>query len=436
MQIIKYPKRETWDSLLSRPILDNSMLFETVSKVLEEVRTQGDAAVKSYTEKFDGVSLDSFLVSTEEITAAEELVSTELKQAISMAQRNIHKFHSSQQQVFNKIQTSPGVHCWQKAVAIEKVGLYIPGGSAPLFSTVLMLAIPARIAECKEIILCTPPNKEGKVHPAILYAAKLSGVDKIFKIGGTQAIAAMAYGTESVPKVYKIFGPGNQYVTAAKQLVSLKDVAIDMPAGPSEVQVLADETANPDFVAADLLSQAEHGADSQSILITTHEDLIEQVVEAVQVQIENLPKKQTAEQALQHSKIILVKSMQEAIDMTNAYAPEHLIIATKNYAAVAENISNAGSVFLGHYTPESAGDYASGTNHTLPTNGYAKAYNGVNLDSFLRKITFQEISQEGLENLGNAVIIMAEAEELQAHSNAVKIRMNNKNPLNPPKGDF
>ncbi len=423
MQIIKYPARETWNSLLTRPVFDSSNLFASVSQVLEDVRANGDKAVKKYTQQFDGVDMDAIEVTKTEIESAEKSVAPLLKQAIEMAKRNIWKFHSEQQPELKEIQTSPGVYCWQKAIAIEKVGLYIPGGTAPLFSTVLMLAIPAQIAECKEIILCSPPDKSGNIHPAVLYAAKVSGVHRIFKIGGTQAIAAMAYGTETVPKVYKIFGPGNQYVTAAKQLVSLKDVAIDMPAGPSEVEVLADETANPAFVASDLLSQAEHGVDSQSILITTSEELIEKVLEEINIQLAELPRKEFAKKALEHSKIILVKTLEEAVEMTNEYAPEHLIIATRYYKGVAENIVNAGSVFLGNYTPESAGDYASGTNHTLPTNGYAKAYSGVNLDSFLRKVTFQEITKEGLTNLSNAIILMAENEELQAHSNAVKIRL-------------
>jgi histidinol dehydrogenase len=423
MQIIKYPARETWNSLLTRPVFDSSNLFASVSQVLEDVRANGDKAVKKYTQQFDGVDMDAIEVTKTEIESAEKSVAPLLKQAIEMAKRNIWKFHSEQQPELKEIQTSPGVYCWQKAIAIEKVGLYIPGGTAPLFSTVLMLAIPAQIAECKEIILCSPPDKSGNIHPAVLYAAKVAGVHRIFKIGVTQAIAAMAYGTETVPKVYKIFGPGNQYVTAAKQLVSLKDVAIDMPAGPSEVEVLADETANPAFVASDLLSQAEHGVDSQSILITTSEELIEKVLEEINIQLAELPRKEFAKKALEHSKIILVKTLEEAVEMTNEYAPEHLIIATRYYKGVAENIVNAGSVFLGNYTPESAGDYASGTNHTLPTNGYAKAYSGVNLDSFLRKVTFQEITKEGLTNLSNAIILMAENEELQAHSNAVKIRL-------------
>jgi len=423
MQVIKYPTHDTWASLLARPVFDSTSLFDTVQKVLDDVREKGDKAVKEYTEKFDKVSLDAIEVTKEEIAEAEKLVSANLKQAIEMARRNIWKFHSEQQHELPEIQTSPGVYCWQKAIAIEKVGLYVPGGTAPLFSTVLMLGIPAQIAECKEVILCTPPNKEGKIHPAVLYAAKVAGVHRIFKIGGTQAIAAMAYGTESVPKVYKIFGPGNQYVTAAKQLVSLRDVAIDMPAGPSEVEVIADDSANPAFVAADLLSQAEHGVDSQSILITVSEKLVEPVLEQIQIQLEQLPRKELAKKSLENSKIIVVKTLEEAVEMTNEYAPEHLIISTRYYMGVASNIINAGSVFLGNYTPESAGDYASGTNHTLPTNGYAKAYNGVNLDSFVRKVTFQQISQEGLTNLSNAIILMAESEELMAHSNAVKIRL-------------
>lgn len=423
MQIFKYPSKETWTQILARPVFDSTSLFETVQTVLDDVRLRGDAAVNEYTQKFDKVTLSQIEVTKEEIAEAEKLVSVQLKQAIEMARRNIWKFHSEQQHDLPEIQTSPGVFCWQKAIAIEKVGLYVPGGTAPLFSTVLMLGIPAQIAECKEVVLCTPPNKEGKVHPAVLYAAKVAGVHRIFKIGGTQAIAAMAYGTESVPKVYKIFGPGNQYVTAAKQLVSLRDVAIDMPAGPSEVEVLADKTANPAFVAADLLSQAEHGVDSQSILITVDEVIVEPVLKQIEIQLEQLPRKELAQKALENSKIIILKTLEEAVEMTNEYAPEHLIISTHYHMGVAANITNAGSVFLGNYTPESAGDYASGTNHTLPTNGYAKAYNGVNLDSFVRKVTFQQITKEGLTNLSNAIILMAENEELQAHSNAVKIRL-------------
>jgi len=424
MKVIKYPSREEWKTLLTRPSYDSTQLFDSVQKVLDDVRNRGDKAVKDFTKQFDNVNIDRIEVSKEEMEEAEKLVSVNLKQAIEMARRNIWKFHSEQQQELPEIQTTPGVYCWQKAIAIEKVGLYIPGGTAPLFSTVLMLGIPAQIAECKEVVLCTPPNKEGKIHPAVLYAAKVAGIHRIFKIGGSQAIAAMAYGTETVPKVYKIFGPGNQYVTAAKQLVSLRDVAIDMPAGPSEVEVIADETANPVYIAADLLSQAEHGADSQVILLTVSEKIIEPVLEQLELQLEQLPRKELARKALENSKIILLKSLEEAVEMTNEYAPEHLIISTRFYLGVAANIINAGSVFLGNYTPESAGDYASGTNHTLPTNGYAKAYSGVNLDSFIRKVTFQQITQEGLTNLSNAIILMAESEELMAHSNAVKVRIN------------
>ncbi len=424
MQLIKYPVREEWQQILKRPVFDTTTLFATVQEILEDVRKRGDKALKEITLHFDKVKLDKLEVTKEEIAEAETMISMNLKQAIEMARRNIWKFHSEQQHEMPEIQTSPGVYCWQKAVAIEKVGLYVPGGTAPLFSTVLMLAVPAQIAECKEIILCTPPNKEGKIHPAVLYAAKVAGVHRIFKVGGSQAIGAMAYGTESVPKVYKIFGPGNQYVTAAKQLVSLRDVAIDMPAGPSEVEIIADETSNPVFVAADMLSQAEHGVDSQSILITVSERIIEPVMEQIELQLEKLPRKEIAKKALENSKIILVKTLEEAVKMTNEYAPEHLIISTRYYLGVSQNIINAGSVFLGNYSPESAGDYASGTNHTLPTNGYAKAYSGVNLDSYVRKITFQQLTQEGLTNLSNAIILMAENEELMAHSNAVKVRLN------------
>jgi len=422
MQIIKYPNQSQWAQILTRPTFDNTTLFETVQTVLNNVKNRGDEAVKEYELKFDKVQLSDLQVSENEIAEAGKLVPEELKSAILLAKSNVEKFHTAQQCDLPKVETMPGVTCWQKAVAIEKVGLYIPGGTAPLFSTVLMLAIPAQIAGCKEIVLCSPPNREGKIHPAVLYAAQVSGVTRIYKIGGIQAIGAMAYGTESIPKVYKIFGPGNQYVTAAKQLVSLRDVAIDMPAGPSEVEVLADETANPAFVAADLLSQAEHGIDSQAILITTSEELAQKAIEQVAIQVEQLPRADLAKKALEHSKIIIVKDMDEAIAMTNEYAPEHLIISTRDYHAIAEKITNAGSIFLGHLTPESAGDYASGTNHTLPTNGYAKAYSGVNLDSFIKKITFQELTKEGLQNIGEAIEIMAENEMLIAHRNAVKLR--------------
>ncbi len=423
IQLIKYPEKNQWDSLLSRPVMDYSLLFETVNAILEDVKSGGDQAVLSYEARFDQVKLEQLAVTEIEIAEAQSQVSEKLKAAIRTAMQNIEKFHTSQQLTPKKIETSPGVVCWQKAVGIEKVGLYIPGGTAPLFSTVLMLAVPARIAGCKEIILCSPPGKNGAIHPAVLFAAQEAGVHKVFKVGGAQAIAAMAFGTESIPKVYKIFGPGNQYVTAAKQLVSLKDTSIDMPAGPSEVEVIADETAHPAFVAADLLSQAEHGTDSQSILITTSEKLAGEVIKEVEAQTEKLPRKDLIQKSLKNSKIILVNSKEEIIELTNRYAPEHLIIETADYLEISEKIFNAGSVFLGHYTPESAGDYASGTNHTLPTNGYAKAYSGVNLDSFVKKITFQEISREGIRNLGPVIETMAENEQLKAHKNAVSLRI-------------
>jgi histidinol dehydrogenase (EC 1.1.1.23) len=424
MKVIKYPQKEEWKEILKRPALNTESLNDTVKGILSRVKAEGDKAVLECEATFDKVQLSSLAVTTEEIKEAESLISEELKIAILLAKENIETFHTAQRFTGKKVETRPGVVCWQKAVGIEKVGLYIPGGTAPLFSTVLMLATPARIAGCKEIVLCTPPNREGKVHPAILFAAQQAGVNKIFKAGGVQAIAAMAYGTESVPKVYKIFGPGNQYVTAAKQLVSLRDVAIDMPAGPSEVEVLADASANPAFVAADLLSQAEHGVDSQAVLISTSAELIEKVLVEVEQQLARLPRKEIAAKSLENSKLILVNDMDEAITMTNEYAPEHLIIETESYMEVAEQIVNAGSVFLGSLTPESAGDYASGTNHTLPTNGYAKAYSGVSLDSFIRKITFQEINRQGIETIGPAIEIMAANEQLDAHKNAVTVRLN------------
>ena len=423
MNIIRYPARSEWKNLLSRPTLNTATLRDTVLQVLGDIRAKGDKAVIEYEEKFDKVKLSSLEVTEEEFAEAEKATDNTLKEAIGKALENIRTFHASQKFEGQKVTTTTGVTCWQKAIAIEKVGLYIPGGTAPLFSTVLMLAAPAKIAGCKEIVLCSPPNCEGKINPAILYAAKAAGVSRIFKAGGVQAIGAMAYGTESIPKVYKIFGPGNQYVMAAKQEVSLHDVAIDMPAGPSEVAVLADETANPAYVASDLLSQAEHGVDSQSILITTSEQLINAVKEEVEKQLAVLPRKEITEKSLSHSKLILVNTIDEAIEMTNEYAPEHLIIETKDYMQVAERIVNAGSVFLGPYTPESAGDYASGTNHTLPTNGYAKAYSGVNLDSFTRKITFQEITREGIMNIGPTIETMAANEYLDAHKNAVTVRL-------------
>jgi len=427
MEIIKYPSRNEWAALTKRPALDITMLFDTVRTVLNDVRTEGDVAVKRYEEKFDKINPASFpvlQVSKEEICEAHNLITEELKQAIRAAKQNIEMFHAAQRFEGIKVVTAPGVTCWQKAVPIEKVGLYIPGGTAPLFSTVLMLAVPARIAGCKEIVLCTPPNREGKVHPAILFAAETAGVSRIYKIGGIQAIAAMAYGTESVPKVFKIFGPGNQYVTAAKQLVSLKDVAIDMPAGPSEVEVVADAQSNPEFIAADFLSQAEHGADSQAMLLTTSEAIVGPVVNAIETQLQQLSRRAITEKALSHSRIIVLRDSQEVIDFTNLYAPEHLIIQTLNYTSIAAGIENAGSIFMGAYTPESAGDYASGTNHTLPTNGYAKAYSGVNLDSFTKKMTFQEITPDGIRRLGPVIQTMAANEQLDAHRNAVTIRIN------------
>ena len=423
MKKILYPHKNDWAEILKRPVLNMETLRGTVCEVLDKIKAEGDKAVIEYEERFDKVKLESLAVTDAEMKEAEALVPIELKVAILLAQRNIYTFHKKQKFEGKKVETMEGVTCWQKAVGIEKVGLYVPGGTAPLFSTVLMLAVPARVAGCKEIVLCTPPNKEGKIHPAILYAAQVSGVSKIFKVGGVQAIGAMAYGTESVPKVYKIFGPGNQYVMAAKQQVSLHDVAIDMPAGPSEVEVIADETANPAFAAADLLSQAEHGVDSQVVLITTSEKLLNEVEYEVQHQLSRLPRWEMAEKSLANSKLILVKDMDEAIAMTNEYAPEHLIIETKDYMELAEKVVNAGSVFLGSYSPESAGDYASGTNHTLPTNGYAKAYSGVSLDSFIRKITFQEINREGIQNIGPAIEVMAANEQLDAHKNAVSVRL-------------
>ena len=423
MKQIKYPSREQWTDILKRPALNTESLFDTVRGIINRVRAEGDAAVIEYEATFDKAILTSLAVTEAELEEGVALVSEELKAAISLAKKNIETFHASQRFVGHKVETMEGVICWQKAVGIEKVGLYIPGGTAPLFSTVLMLAVPAKIAGCKEIVLCTPPDKNGKIHPAILFAAQMAGVSKIFKAGGVQAIAAMAYGTESVPKVYKIFGPGNQYVTAAKQLVSLRDVAIDMPAGPSEVEVLADDSANPVFVAADLLSQAEHGVDSQAVLITTSEKLQGDVMKEVERQLAELPRREIAEKSLANSKLILVKDMDEALELTNEYAPEHLIIETENYREIAERVINAGSVFLGSFSPESAGDYASGTNHTLPTNGYAKAYSGVSLDSFIRKITFQEIRPEGMKAIGPAIEIMAANEQLDAQKNAVSVRL-------------
>ena len=423
MNIIRYPKRNEWENLVKRPHLDVSQLNATVASVIEDVKNRGDEAVREYEEKFDHAHLHQLAVSPEEIEEAEQLVSDDLKQALTLAHHNIEKFHHAQHFNGEKVETAPGVLCWQKSVAIEKVGLYIPGGTAPLFSTVLMLATPAKIAGCKEIVLCTPPNREGKVNPAILMAAKIAGVSKIFKAGGVQAIGAMAYGTESVPKVYKIFGPGNQYVMAAKQQVSLHDVAIDMPAGPSEVCVIADENSDAEFVAADLLSQAEHGIDSQVFLITTSEKTLDKVQEEVDKQLAQLPRKDIASKTLENSKLILVHDTNDAIDLSNCYAPEHLIIATDDDEQLAAKVVNAGSVFLGKYACESAGDYASGTNHTLPTHRYALAYNGVNLDSYNRKITFQHLDEQGIRSIGHAVEVMAAGEMLDAHKNAMTVTM-------------
>ena len=428
MKIYNYPGREEWAEIVRRPHLDITQLQNTVSGVLADVRMRGDVAVKEYEERFDHIRLESLAVSKEEMDEADALVSPELKEAITLAHSNIRKFHEAQAFAPIKVETTPGVVCSQRSVPIEKVGLYIPGGTAPLFSTVLMLATPAKIAGCREIVLCTPPTYRDEktqltIHPAILVAARIAGVSKIFKAGGVQAIGAMAYGTESVPKVHKIFGPGNQYVMAAKQQVSLGDVAIDMPAGPSEVCVVADETSVPAFVAADLLSQAEHGIDSQVLLITTCEAMIGKVEKELQQQLEVLPRKTIAAQALENSRLVLVRDKEEAMQLSNLYAPEHLILATDDWCLLAEKVVNAGSVFLGKYACESAGDYASGTNHTLPTHGYATAYSGVNLDSYCRKVTFQYLTEEGVKNIGPAVERMAEAEQLQAHKNAMTLRL-------------
>ena len=424
MTIYRNPKRTQWGEITSRPRLDLAQLNETVTTVLNDVRQRGDEAVKEYELKFDKAALTSLAVSEQEMQEAEQLVSAELKAAIELAHENIYKFHAAQKFEGQKVETQSGVSCWQKSVAIERVGLYIPGGTAPLFSTVLMLATPAKIAGCGEIVLCTPPNLEGKVNPTILMAARIAGVSKIFKAGGVQAIGAMAYGTESVPKVFKIFGPGNQYVMAAKQQVSLDEVAIDMPAGPSEVCVLADDSANAEFVAADLLSQAEHGIDSQVLFITTSEQKLQEVQQEVERQLALLPRQEIAKKALDNSRLVLVNSVDEMMALSNAYAPEHLIIQTADYEQLAERVVNAGSVFLGQYACESAGDYASGTNHTLPTHGYATAYNGVNLDSYCRKITFQHLTEDGIRHIGRAVELMAEAEQLDAHKNAMTVRIN------------
>lgn len=423
MQIVKYPPREKWQQLLKRPSQNFEPLLEKIRPILNAVKNEGDAALKKYTNEFDQVEIENFSVTNNEIKQASKQVDQKLKDSISIAIKNIKTFHQSQKLQEKKVETSPGVFCWRRSIAIEKVGLYIPGGTAPLFSTVLMLGVPAVLAGCKEIILCSPPSKNGDIHPAILFAAEQIGIKSIFKLGGAQAISALAFGTESVPKVDKIFGPGNQFVTVAKQMVATSEVAIDMPAGPSEVLVLADQFADPEFIAADLLSQAEHGIDSQVVFITDDESLLNKVAEQVYKQLDELPRKNIAERALQNSLLILVDSLDTAIDMSNQYAPEHLIVMIEEPAEIENKIINAGSVFMGPYSPEAAGDYASGTNHVLPTNGFARNYSGVSLESFMKKISFQQISKTGLENIGSAIEVMAEAELLDAHKNAVSVRL-------------
>lgn len=424
MKVIEYPDKGDWKDLLKRPEMELSSLYEAVQKIVDEVIRNGDDALRDLTHKFDGIRLDELKVSKEKLDAAKDDIDSNLKGAIAVAYKNIEKFHNAQIGKTSSVETTPGVQCWQKIVPIERVGLYIPGGSAPLLSTVLMLGIPARLAGCKEIILCTPPGKDGTINKAILYIASLLEIDQVYKVGGAQAIAAMAYGTETIPAVNKIFGPGNQYVTAAKTLVSRDKVAIDMPAGPSEVAVVADKTSSPEFVASDLLSQAEHGADSQVLLFTREKETIEKVKIQLELQLKDLPRKEIAAKALENCKLFLLRSQEDIVEMVNTYAPEHLILACDKHKDLSERIVNAGSVFLGNYTPESAGDYASGTNHTLPTNGWAHVYSGVNMDSFVKKITFQEISKEGLMNLSQTIMTLAEAEELIAHRNAVSIRIN------------
>ena len=425
MKVVTQSRKSDWEALCKRPELDTEALTSKVNEVITAIKENGDDAVRQFTQRFDGVHIDNLKVTRAEIDQAAGQISSSLKQAIGVASENIKRFHQEQKEIPKKVETMPGVVCWRKSVAIEKVGLYIPGGSAPLFSTVLMLGIPAVIAGCREIILCSPPDKNGDIHPAILYAAGVAGITNIYKIGGAQAIAAMALGTETVPKVYKILGPGNQYVTRAKQLVNMKGVAIDMPAGPSEVLVCADQNANPEFIAADLLSQAEHGADSQVVLVAFDGEIIDETLQCIQRQISQLPRKAIAEEALENSLAIVVSSKAEAAEFINTYAPEHLILALEDAETFSSNIYNAGSVFLGYYTPESVGDYASGTNHTLPTGGFAKAYSGVSLDTYIKKITFQHISREGLHNIGPAVEEMAAAEQLIAHKNAVSVRLKN-----------
>jgi histidinol dehydrogenase len=423
MQRINYPQPKEWDEILKRPTQTVADIEEVVNSIFREVQSDGDTVIKKYTAQFDKIDLDSLVVSNSEIQKANDSVSDALKQAINLAKSNIEKFHAAQKTTKVEVETMPGVACWQEKRPIQKVGLYIPGGTAPLFSTILMLAIPAKLAGCKEIVLCSPPDKKGEVNPAILYTAQLCGVTQIFKVGGIQAIAGMTFGTESIPKVYKIFGPGNQYVTVAKQLATKYGVAIDMPAGPSELLVVADDSAKAAFVASDLLSQAEHGIDSQVILVSTSEKLIEAVEEEIESQLQQLPRAEIASKSIVNSRLILVNNDQEALELINEYGPEHFIVCVENEDYYLENIQNAGSVFIGNYTPESAGDYASGTNHTLPTNGYAKQYSGVNLDSFMKSITFQKISEKGIQGIGSAIELMAEAEGLQAHKNAVTLRL-------------
>lgn len=424
MQIIRYPLKESWEDLVKRPAIDSALLLKQVGKIMGDVKKSGDRALKKYIKKFDGAAVRNLRVTEKEFKDAEKKVSENLKSAIDIAISNITKFHGIQLDQPRIVETTTGVNCWRKSIPLNRVGLYIPGGSAPLFSTVMMLGIPAAIAGCKEVVLCTPPSKDGSVHPAILYTAKKVGITEVYRVGGAQAVAAMAYGTEKIKKVDKIFGPGNQYVTAAKQLVQLDGVAIDMPAGPSEVCVIADKTGNPDFIASDLLSQAEHGPDSQVVFVTIDEQLIEKTKHSVAHQLQLLERKDIAARALENSKMILLKEFDDVIDFANLYASEHLIIAAEEADGYADRIIQAGSVFLGNYTPESAGDYASGTNHTLPTNGYARAYSGVSVDSFVKKVTFQHISKEGIQGLGQTIVTLAEAEGLDAHANAVKIRMN------------
>ena len=421
--IYKFPPKSDWKSLLSRPALERKNLRDLVQDIFTEVKLKGDSALNSFSEKFDGVKIEEFLVSKEEFGNASNKVSEDLKNAIKQAKDNIFKFHNSQKVEINKIETQPGISCWRESRAIENVGLYIPGGTAPLFSTILMLAIPAKIAGCKNIILCTPPQKDGSINPAILFTAQLCGIEKIYKVGGAQAVAALTFGTESIPKVDKIFGPGNQYVTAAKELAVENGVAIDMPAGPSEVLVIGDFSANAQFCASDLLSQAEHGIDSQVIFIATDEKVFEKTLEEIAIQVEELPRNEIAKKAIENSRFLLLDSVESALEFSNEYAPEHLILSVENSENYINLIENAGSVFLGNYSPEAAGDYATGTNHTLPTNGFARNYSGVSLDSFVKKITFQNLSQQGLKNIGKSVELMAEAEGLFAHKNAVTLRL-------------